>query len=243
MKIKNLVFPNRLQLVSILLLVGILLMAVVVPVLALGVQDFYLTNNTPKDIHGNVINTPGFTSYTMLKQNPPATPSLPASSVSIPSGTPLLWLADQAAQENVTFHSGIWVMLLKVDSAWDNGTISAVIGEWDTHTNTFNPFSTSTALNKSITNGGIENVIRWEFQASDTTIYKGNYLALKITNNDALAGHTIYTDGQSSLKSPNSDPGYPLPEIAAGLLLGGGIVATLGFMAFKRRKIAAVAKI
>jgi hypothetical protein len=237
MKINKLSLPYRLQLNLSLLLVVILLSVLVIPVLAVGVQDFYLTKNAPS------ISPPSFTSYTMIKQNPPATPSLPASSVSIPSGTPLLWLADQAAQENVTFHSGIWVMLLKVDAAWNIDNISAVIGEWDTHTNTFNPFSTSNPVNTSITNGGTADVLRWEFQAGDTTIYKENYLALKITNGDILAGHTIYTDGGSSLKSPNSDPGYPLPEIAAGLLLGGGIVAILGFMAFKRRKIAAVVKI
>jgi hypothetical protein len=36
--------------------------------------------------------------------------------------------------------------------------------------------------------------------------------------------HDIYTDGDSILVSPSNNPGYPMSEIAAGVLLFGGLI-------------------
>jgi len=54
------------------------------------------------------------------------------------------------------------------------------------------------------------------------TVKEGDYLALEVLNNDTV-GHDITTDGSSSLSSPSTDPGYPLPEMSAVILLSFGL--------------------
>jgi hypothetical protein len=39
--------------------------------------------------------------------------------------------------------------------------------------------------------------------------------------------------------SPESDPGYPLPEIAAGILLGGGLIGLISFVVIQKKKSSA----
>ena len=66
------------------------------------------------------------------------------------------------------------------------------------------------------------------------TVFQDDYLALMIENNDS-GSHTVYTDGRSSLKSPDTDPGYPVPELAAGILLAVGLAGLGGYLGLRRR--------
>jgi hypothetical protein len=63
----------------------------------------------------------------------------------------------------------------------------------------------------------------------------GHHLAMRVYNS-GVADQIIVTDGSSTMSSPESDPGYPLPEIGAGILMALGL-GGLGFYAYMRRKV------
>jgi hypothetical protein len=165
-------------------------------------------------------------------------------SVSIASGASLIWIADQAAETDVTFAAdGAWKFEMATDSYWTDVLASGLgvsIGEWDG--TLYTPFSSTYKLGSvSWTAGTGKYILEVTGQGSDETVYLTKYLALKITNND-VKSHTIYTGEENlatCLTSPQNDPGYPLPEIAAGILLGGGLVGLVAFMAIRKKKAAA----
>lgn len=152
--------------------------------------------------------------------------------VNIASGDCATWLADEVAAADVTFTGGKWVANLCVESDWSD-CMDVLIGEWDG--STFTAFNTVTKVNFGWNTG----VIRVESQLNSETIAEDNYLALQICNlsgTECTGGHTIYTQGCSQLSSPCSDPGYPLPEIAGGILFGLGVVGLAGFLVIRKRK-------
>ena len=106
----------------------------------------------------------------------------------------------------------------------------ANIGGWDT-TDGWYDISTTT-IYKMHHNS---NILELKLQAGAATIYQGDYLALEIKNNDSVS-HLIYTDGASALRSPDTDPGYPVAEAVSGALLGLGLVGLAGYAGWKRRK-------
>jgi len=165
-------------------------------------------------------------------------------SVSIASSASLIWIADEAALTDVTFAAdGSWKFELSTDSVWTDASASGLgltIGEWDG--TTYTPFSSLYSL-LSVTwdTAAGKYIITIKGQSSSETVYLNNYLALEITNNDAVS-HTIYTgEGNEAtcLTSPENDPGYPLPEIAAGILLGGGLIG-LAIIVMRKKQAAAI---
>jgi hypothetical protein len=159
-------------------------------------------------------------------------------SVVLASTASAMWLADEAAVYDVTFVSGAWVVELATDADWGtNGNACTIeVGEYDG--TSFTAFSM--ALNSVLewNEATRSYILRVEVQSGSETIYTGNWLAIKVYNKDRVS-HTVYTgefEDASCVRSPQTDPGYPLPEIAAGILLAGGIVGLVGFMAIRRKK-------
>jgi hypothetical protein len=66
----------------------------------------------------------------------------------------------------------------------------------------------------------------------------GDYLALKIANT-SLVDESITTTGNSYLLSPETDPGFPVPEILTVALLGAGLAGLAVFIIIKRKQIKA----
>jgi len=186
--------------------------------------------------------TPG---YQMEKNYGPGDngQTTPSPAISLAPYGSLIWIADQPAETDVTFAAlGAWKFELSTDSLWKDVIASGLgvsIGEWD---GTFTPFSSLYKLGGVSWDTAIgKYVMEVTGQNSDETVHLNKYLALKITNNDTKT-HIIYTgEGNEAtcLTSPQNDPGYPLPEIAAGILLGGGLIGLVSFIVIRKKKSAA----
>jgi hypothetical protein len=178
---------------------------------------------------------PDLGSLQMLRGNDATT-----GSYTIPAGGSKTWIADEYALDDVTFPDGSWITTVSTDKNWavkttDKPKISVKIGSYNVASDKYSYFSTFTAGNGY--QKAIKYIIEAEGMLGSQSVVKGDYLVLTITNNDSAAHPIYFEDGASNLMSPDSDPGYPLPEIAAGILLGGGLVGLVGFVAIRRKKV------
>jgi hypothetical protein len=48
--------------------------------------------------------------------------------------------------------------------------------------------------------------------------------------------HICYVDGGSYLQAPSSQPSYPVPELAAGILLAAGLAGIAAFFVVRRKR-------
>ena len=181
-----------------LFMTAALMFSVAVPAMAsLGPQEWYLSN----------------VDSTVSGKNMTRTYNSATGSVDIAAGATKFWLTDVAAAVDVKFPDGAWIIQLKTDSFWgdqDSSNCIMNVGEWNTSGSNFSPFLTSTEFNLTYDNG--THIMRIELQLNSETVHQYNYIGLRIQNTDT-ENHMVYTDGESSMKSPNSDPGFPTPEI------------------------------
>ncbi|NQT71746.1 MAG: PEP-CTERM sorting domain-containing protein [Chloroflexi bacterium] len=148
--------------------------------------------------------------------------------------TPVHWLSQSSAQPDsgITFTSGGWLINLTLQGGWATDC-TVEVGEWDSSSSTFIPFSTTAVTSFKFTN----NVYEVEYHAGSETIAKDNFLALRVSNNTPVAGEKVTcTGGVSWIMSPTSDPGFPVPEAMTIILLSAGLLGLGGFVWFKRRK-------
>jgi hypothetical protein len=188
-------------------------------------------------------------SYQMEKNYGPGDDGQTGSVPIPPQGT-IYWISDQQAADSVTFAEGIWSLQLSTDADW--GTKGAAcyieIGYWDGsfHSLTPNPVLKSGSHAFTPPSGPAYYIVTKRLiQGGSITVPKGTYLAVQITNQlpvDPANNRTINTgedNNNSCLRSPQTDPGYPLPELAGGLLLTLGLTG-LGALIIVRRKSAKV---
>jgi hypothetical protein len=168
------------------------------------------------------------------------TPSI--SDLPIASGATLTWLADEAAVPvtGVTFAPGDWALQLtsvKLPSDQSKWADSCVVdvGEYNPVGNIYTSFGLS--FTKVI--DSTSTIIKVGSQSAPAkTVAQGCYLYLSIQNSSPV-DQTIVLGAGSKLNSTEGDPGYPLPEIAAGILLGGGLIGLVAFIVVRKRKSAA----
>jgi hypothetical protein len=192
-----------------------------------GNQSDYLTI---KYVSNSVLNTGSQTWYLNHDMKMEKT-GVQSGNVNIEGGSSITWISDQQAHLEVNFpDNGEWIIKLATTD-W-SGMCSAQIGD-------FNPVIVDkfTAFNTIPATGSYSNGLITITITTGGTISQNDYLALKIYNSDGGSSHIITTDGSSSLSSPTSDPGYPLPELSAGLLLLIGLSGLIGFLFVKRRKV------
>ncbi len=158
--------------------------------------------------------------------------------VTIGAGGCKTWLAENAAVCDVTFPGGAWVIELRIDEyeigepdpeSLDEWEVH--IGGWDTDLEQWYDIPTTTETFLTFDQG--YNAVIIELQAESATILQGDYLALEVCNTDTNP-HMISTDGESSLRSPHMDPGYPTPEVATVALLGLGLLGLVGYVGVRR---------
>jgi hypothetical protein len=147
-------------------------------------------------------------------------------SVMIDPGVCQLWVADEEAEVDVTFPGGIWSVTLCTDANWHD-TCDVSVGEWDG--SNFTPFALVQIVDTSYHN----NIITIKTQLNSETVADGNWLAMEVCNyNDTT--HEIFTNGCSELVSPCEDPGYPWPEVTAGILFGIGLLGLVAYTGARR---------
>lgn len=165
-------------------------------------------------------------------------PGEQSGTVTIGAGESQLWLADEAAACDVTITGGIWLIKLHTSDI-KRGDIDAIIGYYDKIAGEFYEFGPRLDFGLKF----FKNWIEIEFHVDPQTIPEGQYLALKVENIDPeLNPHTIDTAGEgiweeSWLRSPCSDPGYPVPELPAAILLGVGLLGLVGYLGVRRCRV------
>ncbi|HSW57027.1 MAG TPA: alkaline phosphatase [Dehalococcoidales bacterium] len=137
-----------------------------------------------------------------------------------------IWHTDQSAQIDVVFPAGDWVVELATQD-WD-GPITIQIGESDG--TVFNPFHAN-----PVSGVRVGNTITFTISAGGT-VPKGQFLALKVVRGDGIGPSKVNTAGKSFLLTPDTDPGYPVPELSAGILLALGLAALGGYLLIRRKK-------
>jgi hypothetical protein len=155
--------------------------------------------------------------------------------VRVGAGQSNIWVADEIALGNVTF-CGNWIIEIERCTHSDNWTedCTALVGTWEAGIDGgFTPFDTTGFIRSNPS----EFIIKIEFETGCNTVPQGHYLSLEVTNNDGpWLDHDIYTDGDSILISPSNNPGYPMSEIATGVLLFAGLIGLGTFIGIRRRK-------
>jgi hypothetical protein len=217
-----------------------------------GDPTFILGSGTPKVTAPQVWSLDSESlsgSFQMEKNYGPGDDGQTGSLSISPQGT-IYWIADQQAQDDVTFDLGIWNLQLSTDADW--GTKGSAcymeIGYWDGTFHTLTPSPVLKSGSHAFTppfGPAYYIITKRLIQDGTITVPDGTYLAVQITNQLPVSpaadnSRTINTgedDFNSSLRSPQTDPGYPLPELAAGLLLTLGL-AGLGVFVIVRRKSA-----
>ena len=142
---------------------------------------------------------------------------------SVPAGgTTITWLSDYSATSPVVFDEGTWTIYLATPDL--TGTCEVTVGESDGITFTGFDSASGTA---------IEGALVINLDLSAVTVPQDHYLALQVTNSGT---GSITTDGSSYLSAPSSTPSYPLPEVAAGILLAAGLAGLGGFIIISQRR-------
>jgi hypothetical protein len=177
--------------------------------------------------------------------------------VQILPGTSAMWVVNQQAAAPVIYPWGRWDVDLTIDPAFANvllgdfilGGIPQMVqvGDYNPVNGTFTPFimnqlvALSAPVPGPVLPPGAAETTELQLQGPAATVLAGDYLALRVINLSAVVV-TVYCDLQpnganlpSCVTSPQTDPGYPLPEVAAGILMGSGLLGLGGFLWFRRR--------
>ncbi|MGD8307683.1 MAG: NosD domain-containing protein, partial [Ignavibacteria bacterium] len=147
-------------------------------------------------------------------------------SITISSGGNHIWASDEAAETSTNFvNSDTWTGYLVFSSAPVNGhTFTVEIG-YSTDGNDF----TSGGPDATVTGDGSSTEFIFTTDADDFTVSTGNYLACRITSNDAE--YTIRTGGAwSYISSPDNSENYAFPvELSSFTATVSGGIVTLNW--------------
>ena len=164
----------------------------------------------------------------------------PADSVAIAAGESKIWVANEAAEVEVSFGTQNWRVLIDyTDEAGggflDNGeSITVKIGSLDPVSGTFTEAMSmsedgwSAATFGEITPGSSWSVPKDDYLALELTLTGGNGVKVDIHN----VGGGV---SASYIKCLGACADYPVPELPTIILMSTGLLALFGYVVYRRR--------
>jgi hypothetical protein len=159
----------------------------------------------------------------------------PVNTISVPDGGSNLWVSNEAAIADMTFSAGRWTGVINVQLGLEAGEQLAVtVGTWNG-----SEFTAAPTGSQTLTSGGVRAGFALSISAGSFTVEPGEFLALKVDNpsNRPTSNMLVLTgEDRGFVTSPSPDPGYPLPELPAGVLFGFGLTGLAAHFLVKRRR-------
>jgi hypothetical protein len=234
------------KVMSVLLVAALLLVALAVPIYAVGSQVWYFTGDDitiPPYVQAN-----GPTTHAGDKIMTKGVHATYAGNVVIGNGggaaNEAWWYADEDATTGMGFGEEKWYQVTWVydcvipgGTATDTGILRTTVVNVHTDGST-----TDLATSDLVVVEGMGGVI-WgdvpDIGATTQDFVAGDRVAVRV---ELLTGHPPGTDsiaihygaGCSQISSPTTDPGYPQPELATVVLLGTGLACLAGYMGVRR---------
>ena len=154
--------------------------------------------------------------------------SKPEDTLTILNGSSINWTANEAATVDVVFPADYWTGWLKLNTpftATENFTVA--VGSYNTTTSNFTAAGT-----QNFTGESGKTAFSLNISAKKFTVPKGNNLSLNVTNPSAGSADLVIKTGggNSFITSPETDPGYPIPELSSIILFSAGLLALAAYI-------------
>jgi hypothetical protein len=142
------------------------------------------------------------------------------------------WTVENAAECDLTIGAGTWDVKIYYNAMGGSGTITAKIYKVGD--------STAIATGTSGTISGTSNTTI-SCSGASKDFEEGSKFKLELTwtpSVDAavLVYHSESAGKKSTLTSPSSDPGWPVPELSTLVLFSVGLLALVGYVGYSRRR-------
>jgi hypothetical protein len=172
-------------------------------------------------------NVSGSGSYIMYKENM----SKPEGNVTVADGGSKIWKANENATADVGFPAGTWDGKITLETAFAAGdTFTVKVGSYNSSSSNFTAYGT-----QMISGDGSTTSYSLSISASAFTVNASDYLALQI--NPSGSALVVKTGGSNSYAiSPETDPGYPVPELPTLILFSSGLIILACYVVLKRRR-------
>ena len=172
-------------------------------------------------------NVSGSESYIMYKENM----SKPEGNVTVADGGSEIWKANENATVAVGFPAGTWDGKITLETAFAAGdTFTVKVGTYNSSSSNFTAYGT-----QMISGDGITTSYSLSISASAFTVNANDYLALQI--NSSGSALVVKTGSSNSYAiSPETDPGYPVPELPTLILFSSGLIILACYVVLKRRE-------
>ena len=155
--------------------------------------------------------------------------SIPVDTVSISPGNNITWVANEPALVDAAFRAGRWTGWLILNESLPEGdNFTAEIGSCNYSNNNF---STAGSQNFTGAAGTDKTMFEVNIQASAFMVPEGDYLAFRISNPtcNSNGSDIVVQTGKSFITSPESDPGYPVPELHTIMLFFFGLLTLIAY--------------
>ena len=151
------------------------------------------------------------------------------------------WYSDEAAQSDVTFGENSWQVELFYINTFGSGSLHAQV--WSVDADGY--------LERQLAEGEApvykrDGYTKLEMECHDDetteqTVLKDHRLALRISYDPEqwVDGVLLFYGSKrapANLQSPDTDPGFPLPELPAIALLAGGLCCLGGYVILRHRR-------
>ena len=152
--------------------------------------------------------------------------SIPVDTVIISPGNNITWVANEPALVDAAFRAGRWTGWLILNEPFPGDNFTAEIGSYNCSNNNF---STAGSQNFTGAAGTDKTMFEVNIQASAFMVPEGDYLAFRISNPTCNGNDIVVQTGKSFITSPESDPGYPVPELHTVMLFFFGLLTLIAY--------------